>query len=231
MREIVLDTETTGLKPADGHRLVEIGCVELLDKMPTGKNFHYYINPKRDMPLEAENIHGLSSDFLSDKPIFVDIVDEFLDFLGRDQLVIHNAQFDLGFLNHELSLINYDGLQHLPVVDTVHLARRKFPGQRVNLDALCQKFNIDLSRRDLHGALLDAQLLADVYLELTVGRQQGLELQSNKETITTQDIEPIVTEAVIKDDFIIQYANDDELTTHQQICHDKLANNLWKYSS
>lgn len=230
MREIVLDTETTGLKPTDGHRLVEIGCVELMDKLPTGKNFHYYINPQRDMPMEAEKIHGLNNDFLKDKPLFEEIVDEFLEFLGRDQLVIHNAQFDLGFLNHELSLCGYDGLQHLPVVDTVHLARRKFPGQRANLDALCQKFDIDLSRRDLHGALLDAQLLADVYLELTVGRQQGLELQSNKITTQQQEIDSPAIESVIQDDYPIRYANNDELAIHQQIC-DKLPNNMWKKSS
>ncbi len=176
MREIVLDTETTGLDPNSGHRIVEIGCVETRHHITTGESFHVYINPERDMPEEAFNVHGLSEQFLSDKPVFADVVENFLAFIGDAPLVIHNADFDMKFLNAELKRVGRPLLDRDRAVDTVTMARRKFPGAQANLDALCRRFEIDLSRRDKHGALLDAELLADVYLQLRGGAQPGLEL-------------------------------------------------------
>ncbi len=176
MREIVLDTETTGLDPADGHRIVEIGAVELHHHLPTGREYHTYLNPERDMPEEALAIHGLSGDFLAGKDRFADIVDAFLAFIGDAPLVIHNAAFDLRFLNAELALIGREPLDAGRAIDTVAIARQKFPGARASLDALCQRFDIDLTVRDKHGALVDSHLLAAVYLELVGGRQPGFEL-------------------------------------------------------
>lgn len=176
MREIVLDTETTGLKPAEGHRIVEIGCVELRNHIPTGNAFHKYINPERDMPTEAFQVHGLSEGFLSDKPVFAEIVGEFLEFIGDSKLVIHNAAFDTAFINAELKPLGFASIPMSQTVDTVRMARDKFPGAQANLDALCRRFNIDSSARTKHGALLDAELLAEVYLELMGGRQQGFGL-------------------------------------------------------
>jgi DNA polymerase-3 subunit epsilon len=176
MREIVLDTETTGLDPNKGDRLVEVGCVELLNRIPTGTNFHVYINPERDMPMEAFNIHGLSEEFLKDKPVFADIVDDFLAFIGEDPLVIHNAGFDHGFLCAELKRIDRALIARERLVDTLTLARRKHSAGPYNLDALCARYNIDNSRRTKHGALLDAEILAEVYLELLGGRQATLGL-------------------------------------------------------
>lgn len=175
MREIVLDTETTGLDPNDGHRVVEIACVELLNHVPTGNHFHRYINPMRDMPEEAYNVHGLSAEFLSTHPLFEAVVDEFLEFIGNDKLIIHNAEFDLKFLNWELKQVGRPKLS-CPVEDTLLMARRKFPGAQASLDALCRRFEIDLSARSKHGALLDGELLAAVYLELLGGRQPDLAL-------------------------------------------------------
>jgi DNA polymerase-3 subunit epsilon len=175
MREIVFDTETTGLDPRAGHRLVEIGCIELVNGLPSGEHFHAYLNPERDMPDDAFQVHGLTAEFLGDKPLFADIVERFVTFVGDAQLVIHNAQFDMGFINAELDRLGRPPLKN-GVVDPVTLARRKFPSQRVSLDALCERMGIDNTRRTRHGALLDAELLADVYIELTGGRQRGLDL-------------------------------------------------------
>ena len=175
MREIVLDTETTGLDPLAGHRVVEVGCIELVNTVATGKTFHAYFNPQMIMPAGAEEIHGLTDDFLSDKSLFADKVEEFLAFVGDSQLVIHNAQFDIGFLNAELERVGRAKLGNA-YVDTVSMARRKFPGQRASLDALCERFSIDNSSRTKHGALLDSELLAEVYLELSGGRQRDLGL-------------------------------------------------------
>ncbi len=174
MREIVLDTETTGLDPAAGHRVVEIACIELVNRVPTGKSYRAYLNPERDMPEEAFKVHGLSAEFLSKHPTFADEADKFLAFVGDAGFVIHNAEFDLRFLNAELARCGRPPLDGNPVVDTVLLARKKFPGAPASLDALCRRFGIDNSARTVHGALLDAELLADVYLELTGGRQPGL---------------------------------------------------------
>jgi len=174
-REIVLDTETTGLSPAAGDRLVEIGCVELINHIPSGRHYHVYINPQRPMPEEAFRVHGLSEEFLSDKPLFGAVVDDFLDFLGDARLIIHNAPFDMGFLNAELERVRQRPLTNR-VLDTVMLARDKHPGARVSLDALCKHYGIDNSRRTLHGALLDSEILAEVYLELIGGKQVSLAL-------------------------------------------------------
>jgi DNA polymerase-3 subunit epsilon len=176
MREIVLDTETTGMDPATGDRLVEIGCVELENHLPTGRTFHTYLNPERDVPAGAVAVHGLTEAFLKDKPLFGEVVGNFTDFVGDAHLVIHNAEFDLKFLNAELKTFGFPGFDWKRVTDTVAMARKKFPGSPANLDALCRRFNIDNSNRTLHGALLDAQLLAEVYLELLGGRQRGLDM-------------------------------------------------------
>ena len=180
IREIVLDTETTGLSPTGGDRLVEIGCVELINHIPTGKNFHVYINPQRSMPEEAFRVHGLSEEFLADKPVFKDVVGDFLEFIGDATLVIHNAPFDMGFLNHQLEISGFKPLTN-PVIDTVMVARQKHPGARVSLDALCKHYGIDNSRRTLHGALLDSEILAEVYLELIGGKQVSLALVAEVE--------------------------------------------------
>lgn len=190
MREIVLDTETTGLSPGEGHRLVELGCLELLNHVPTGNSFHRYLDPERDMPQGAFEIHGLSSEFLRGKPLFADVADEFLAFIGSDVLVIHNASFDMGFLNAELRRLGHDELPPSRAVDTLAIARRKFPGAQNNLDALCRRFNIDNSRRTKHGALLDAELLAEVYLELVGGRQPGLTFEVASRTGSGPSADP-----------------------------------------
>ena len=176
MREIVLDTETTGLDPDDGHRIVEIGAVELLNHLPTGRVFHQYINPERPMPPEAREIHGLDDAFLADKPPFAAVVQAFATFIGDARLVIHNASFDMRFLNAELGWAGHPTLPADRAVDTLALARARFPGAPASLDALCRRFGIDNSAREKHGALLDSELLAEVYLELAGGRQPGFDL-------------------------------------------------------
>ncbi|MBY0407163.1 MAG: DNA polymerase III subunit epsilon [Rickettsiales bacterium] len=177
-REIVLDTETTGLDPFTGHRIVEIGCVEVIDGIRSGNFFHVYLNPERDMPEEAFRVHGLSAQFLKDKPVFAEKVDEFLEFIKEDQLVIHNAGFDMRFINWELENLGFKPIPMPRATDTVQMARKKFPGAPASLDALCKRFEIDLTARTKHGALLDAELLADVYLELLGGRQVTLALDA-----------------------------------------------------
>jgi DNA polymerase III subunit epsilon len=176
MREIVLDTETTGLDPLRGDRLVEIGCVELLNSIPSGQTFHRYLNPQRDIPAEAFAVHGLSAEFLADKPFFADVVDDLIAFLGDDPLIIHNAAFDVAFLNAELDRCGKAAIGRERLVDTLMLARRKFVGVRNSLDDLCARFGVDTSKRVKHGALLDAELLAEVYLELIEARQAQLGL-------------------------------------------------------
>jgi DNA polymerase-3 subunit epsilon len=176
MREIVFDTETTGLSPGNGDRLVEIGCVELVNRVETGRTFHSYFNPGRSMPSEAEAVHGLSERFLSDKPAFDAMVEALLEFIGDSPLIAHNAAFDFGFINHELGTCGRPTVCHSRMVDTLAIARQKFPGAKHSLDALCTRFGVDRSLRIKHGALIDAQLLAQVYVELTGGRQIGLGL-------------------------------------------------------
>lgn len=176
MREIVFDTETTGLDPKTGDRMVEIGCVEMVGRVPTGETFHAYYNPERDMPIEAENVHGLSISFLETKPVFAEGADALLEFLGDAPLVAHNAGFDFGFLNMELERLGREPISLDRMVDTVAIARKKHPGAKNSLDALCTRYGVDRSHRVKHGALLDAELLAQVYIELLGGRQIGLEL-------------------------------------------------------
>ncbi len=196
-REIVLDTETTGLDPFSGHRIVEIGCIEVMGGIRTGNHFHAYLNPERDMPEEAFRVHGLSTVFLKDKPVFSQKVDEFLEFIKEDTLVIHNAGFDMRFINWELENLGFKPIPMTRATDTVMMARRKFPGAPASLDALCKRFEIDLGARTKHGALLDAELLSDVYLELLGGRQVTLALDANAQgggsvevTVTRTFIEP-----------------------------------------
>jgi DNA polymerase-3 subunit epsilon len=176
MREIVLDTETTGIEPAEGHRIVEIGAVELFNSLPTGRSYHQYINPQRSMPKEAFDVHGLGDDFLRDKPVFAAIGADFLRFIGDARLVIHNASFDIKFLNHELAQVGLPTLSWDRVTDTLAMARKKFPGSPASLDALCRRFGVDNSGREKHGALLDSEILAEVYLELIGGRQPDFAL-------------------------------------------------------
>ena len=186
MREIVLDTETTGFEPNEGDRIVEIGAVELFNHLPTGRTYHQYINPQRSMPEGAFGVHGLSAEFLSDKPIFKNIAQKFIDFIGSSKLVIHNASFDIKFLNAELGWVNRPLLPKSQAIDTLAVARRKFPGSPASLDALCRRFGIDNSSRLLHGALLDSEILAEVYLELVGGRQPDLILSgpTSKKTMS-----------------------------------------------
>jgi len=187
MRRIALDTETTGLNPLDGHRIVEIGCIELDVNIPTGKEWHAYVNPQRAMPEAAFAVHGLSEAFLLKKPLFKDVAKDFFNFIAGAELVIHNAKFDIGFLNSELKRIGMPLIDMKNTIDTVQLAREKIPGAAASLDALCKRFEIDLSIREKHGALLDAKLLAEVYLELTGGRQASFTLiQKNKEKINEE---------------------------------------------
>jgi len=184
MRQIVLDTETTGLEPADGHRIIEVGCVELLDRRLTGNTYHQYIQPDREIDAGAIEVHGITNEKLADKPRFADIAAEFLEFIRGAELVIHNAPFDVGFINHEFSLLEKTPGQvkdHCTVLDTLTMARRMHPGQRNSLDALCRRYEIDNSQRDLHGALLDAEILADVYLAMT-GGQVSLSLDSHTDS-------------------------------------------------
>jgi DNA polymerase III subunit epsilon len=197
VREIVFDTETTGLNPHAGDRMVEIGCVEIFNRVETGRHYHCYFNPGRDMPFEAEAVHGLTTRFLSDKPFFSDKVEELLEFIGDAPLVAHNAGFDFGFLNFELSLCGRPPVCMTRMRDTLALARSKHPGAKHSLDALCMRFGVDRSHRVKHGALLDAQLLAQVYVELTGGRQIGLGLVTDvaERTIVSPGSAPAAREA------------------------------------
>ncbi|MDB2682756.1 DNA polymerase III subunit epsilon [Alphaproteobacteria bacterium] len=180
MREIVLDTETTGMDPNDAHRIIEIGCVELDNFIPTGRTLQIYINPERDIPAEATAVHGITEEFVKDKPTFLECYSEFTDFVKGARLVIHNAEFDMKFINHHLQEVGHPAIPWNMVKDTLAMARKKFPGSPANLDALCRRFNIDNTERTFHGALLDSELLAEVYLELLGGRQHGLGLANDK---------------------------------------------------
>jgi len=213
-RELVLDTETTGLDPNTGDRIVEIGAVELINLMPTGRTYHQYINPQRDMPKEAFDVHGLSIEFLSDKPVFSAIAKDFADFVGTDKMVIHNASFDMKFLNAELK---WAGLQILPMdqaVDTLEIARRKFPGAQNSLDALCRRFGIDNSMREKHGALLDSEILAEVYLELLGGRQPDLVLSSQPAKVVQNASVQTVGKAKARETPLASLLSDAEKAAH-----------------
>ncbi|MEG3125042.1 DNA polymerase III subunit epsilon [Sphingomonas sp. GB1N7] len=224
MREIVFDTETTGFSFKDGDRLVEIGCIELLNKVETGRSFHAYFHPERTMPAEAQRVHGLSDAFLSDKPLFHAGVDDLLEFIGDSPLVAHNATFDFGFLNGELVRCGRTAVDLARMVDTIVLARARHPGAKHSLDALCNRYGIDRSHRVVHGALLDAQLLAQVYVELTGGRQIGLTLVS--ETIEVQtSFQPDAAPAKVRPARTFS-ASDAELARHAAFIA-KLTNPIW----
>jgi len=195
MREIALDTETTGLDPGEGHRVVEMGCVELINQIPTGEVFHTYLNPERSMSHDAYAVHGLDDGFLEKQPLFIDIADAFLQFIDGSPLVIHNAAFDLKFINSELQRAERGPLEVVKVVDTLELARHKFPGSPASLDALCRRFGIDNSVRTKHGALLDAELLSCVYVELIGGRQPGLGLQHEAKAVSLERVNPSIVRA------------------------------------
>ena len=227
MREIVLDTETTGFDPEEGDRLIEIGCVELVNHIPTGNNLHLYFNPLRDVPEEAVRVHGLTTQFLSDKPLFSEKVDEFLEFIKEDALIIHNAEFDMKFLNAELKMAGMPALTKNPVIDTLPMARQKFPGQAANLDALCKRFKIDNSNRTLHGALLDSELLAEVYLELIGGRQTGLGFgldSSQSQNKNLSLLQKIKKQNRTEREFP---PSSEELEIHEKFL-DKVKDTLWK---
>lgn len=198
MREIVFDTETTGLSPLNGDRLVEIGCVELVNRVETGRTFHAYFNPCRPMPSEAEAVHGLSDAFLADKPNFHELCEELLDFIGDSPLIAHNATFDFGFLNHELGLCSRPLICMTRMIDTLALARAKHPGAKHSLDALCTRFGVDRSLRIKHGALIDAQHLAQVYVELTGGRQIGLTLAAEKTLVASSTAQAVAAARPLK---------------------------------
>lgn len=239
MREICLDTETTGLDPKDGHKLVEIACVELVNKVKTGKFFHTYINPRRDVPEEAFRVHGLSSEFLKDKPFFDHIVDKFLEFIKDDLLVIHNASFDLKFLNHELKNLNRPIINSNRVCDSLQIARNKFPGSPNSLDALCKRFSIDLSRRQKHGALVDTELLCDVYIELMGGAQTNIfgndnkssqQLTENKEDNKNSELLTIFTTRKVENFPLRNFSlSEDQEQLHKNFIVKNFKNNFWGY--
>jgi len=186
-RELVLDTETTGLDYKNGHRIVEIGIVELENHLPTGNYFHYYLNPERDSDKRAQEVHGLSRQFLSDKPKFSEIADNFMDYISDSKIIIHNASFDIGFINEELTRCNMEKLSEKNIIDTLVLAKKKFLGQSVSLDSLCRRYDVDVTGRDVHGALKDAKLLASVYLELIGGRQSKLNFEIISDKIISDE--------------------------------------------
>jgi DNA polymerase-3 subunit epsilon len=223
-REISLDTETTGFKPQEGHRMCEIGCVEMINRVRTGKVFQVYINPKRSMPEPAYNVHGLSEHFLSTKPIFKDIAEDFLDFIGDSRLIIHNADFDMRFLNAELTHIKKRNIPKSQVFCTLLYARETFPGSPASLDALCRKYGIDNSHRDYHGALLDAELLADMYLELMGGSQVSMELAADKAKAEQVIAEVTDKAAVAARDFA---PSDEEKAKHEAFVAEKIKNAMW----
>ncbi|WP_026375042.1 DNA polymerase III subunit epsilon [Aestuariibacter salexigens] len=218
MRQIVLDTETTGIDPKEGHRIIEIGCVEMINRKLTGNHYHVYINPQRVVEQEAIEVHGITNEFLADKPTFDVIVDDFLQFIDGAQLVIHNAPFDVGFIDHELSMLpayrDVTTEQRCTVLDSLVLARNMHPGQKNNLDALCKRYGIDNSHRELHGALLDAEILADVYLFMT-GGQTALNLSGKTQNDMSNDEETIRRLPAERKPLKIIYASADELEQHE----------------
>lgn len=220
LRQVVLDTETTGLEPSQGHRIIEIGCVELVNRRLTGRHYHQYINPERDIDAGAMEVHGITNESLADKPVFAAVAEEFLDFIRDAELIIHNAPFDVGFIDHELGLLQYPDTvgQCCSVIDTLVMARQKHPGQRNSLDALCQRYGVDNSQRDLHGALLDAEILADVYLLMT-GGQIGLTLAGEGQSsaaggqITANEIRRLPAD---RKPLPVWRASPEELTQHAE---------------
>lgn len=227
MREICFDTETTGLNPNTGDKVVEIGCVEMIDGVRTGNNFHEYINPRRDMPTAAFNVHGISEEFLKDKPIFAHIADKFLEYIDGAKLIAHNAKFDMKFLNFELQLIAREPISFDNVIDTLVIARNKFPGAKNTLDALCRRFEVDLTKRDKHGALLDSELLADVYIELMGGAQKGLALDKDESDDEKKKLLNKAEKEIIPSR---NFAVDEEvLEEHKKFITENFKDSLWGY--
>jgi len=227
MREIVLDTETTGLDPDQGHKIVEIGCVELENHMPTGRTFQEYLNPEREMDAEVIAVHGITNEFVKDKPKFKEVAEKFIKFIGKDsKLVIHNAAFDMKFLNAELSAAGFEKLSYDRVIDTLIIARQKFPGSRVNLNELCKRFNVDASARTVHGALLDSELLAEVYLELIGGREPGLVFHA-RQAATQINTQVQKSEPHVYHEPRSFPASEAELAAHKEFMK-KIADNFWE---
>ena len=229
MRQIILDTETTGLEPAEGHRVIEIGCVEMIDRRLSGNRFHYYLNPERDIEDGALEVHGISNEFLQDKPLFTDVVEELLEFIEGAELIIHNAPFDVGFLDNELALLQREDRlsDHASVMDTLELARDLHPGQRNSLDALCKRYEVDNSSRSLHGALLDAEILAEVYLAMTGGQSDlGLSFESPSDTAHDAGL----AESADRPQLVVIEASEEELAAHEarvKAIHEKSGHCLW----
>ncbi len=235
-RQVILDTETTGMPVSEGHRIIEIGCVELIDRKFTGREFHYYLNPQREVDAGAFAVHGLSTDFLQDKPLFSKIADELMLFLSGAELIIHNAAFDLGFLNYEFSLTRpgFTVLtDHCNVIDTLQLARQLHAGQRNSLDALCKRYFIDNSKRDLHGALLDSHLLAQVYLAMTGGQGDFFDSLSEKSANSAEQMASFEQEVFHAQDLLVIAANSDEIAAHETYLQSlqKKGKCLWPSSS
>jgi DNA polymerase-3 subunit epsilon len=226
MREIVLDTETTGFEPSEGHRIVEIGAVELWNHLPTGKTYHQYINPERAMPQEAFNVHGLGDEFLADKPVFAAIAQDFLDFVGDAKLVIHNASFDMKFLNAELGWVNKPLLPNDQAIDTLAIARRKFPGSPASLDSLCRRFGVDNSMREKHGALLDSEILAEVYLELIGGQQPDFALSPDDQDKDRDVVRPM-RRASARPEPLKPRLTDEETAAHQDFISEMGDKAVW----
>ena len=226
MREIVLDTETTGLDPEAGHRIIEIAAIELVNHLPTGRTFHHFVNPEREVHAEAQAIHGIKTQDLVDKPVFASIVAELLEFLGDAKLVIHNAEFDVKFLNRELKELGFPAIPMARAVDTVQMARLKFPGAPASLDALCQRFGIDNTHRTLHGALLDAELLSEVYLELIGGRQAAMVLEATVDTSAIVVAVPTAARQRAPRAITVHAPTQEELAAHAALLA-KLKNPLW----
>ncbi|MCB1651672.1 MAG: DNA polymerase III subunit epsilon [Alphaproteobacteria bacterium] len=230
MKEIVLDTETTGMDPNDGHRIIEIGCVELDNHIPTGRHLQLYINPERDIPADATAVHGITNEFVADKPVFSQVYSEFMDFIGEASLVIHNAEFDMKFINWELKQVGHAAVPWSRIVDTLGMARKKFPGSPANLDALCRRFGIDNTQRTYHGALLDSELLAEVYLELLGGRQHGLGLAAERVQSSANE-----AQAATRVERVFREPRSYEPSAEEQAAHEalleKLKDPLWTKSA
>lgn len=229
MREICFDTETTGLKTEEGDRVIEIGCVEIIDGKQTGNYFHEYLNPEREISEESVRITGITAEFLADKPKFKDVADKFLEYIGDDGILIaHNANFDMKFMNNEYAIIGMPPIKN-EVIDSLAIAKKRFPGQKNNLDALCKRFNVDASKRTLHGALLDAQLLAEVYLELCGGSQKSFDTETAEKKKAYIDIEEFLSN--IKHNKKLESRNfqltEEELQKHKEFIEKKIKNNLW----
>ena len=238
-RQVVLDTETTGLDPKSGHRIIEIGCIELINRRITNNNYQVYINPEREIDYGAEQVHGLSTEFLQDKPVFADIADDFINYIDGAELIIHNAAFDIGFLNHELALLKR-GIAKLDascsIIDTLQMARKRHPGQRNNLDALCKRYYIDNSGRNLHGALIDSDLLASLYLAMTSGQDSLFAEQNQAKSAKKIELDQsIISEAITVNkntrQLAVQAANAEEIAAHHKYLQEMGEGNvdvLWK---